>query len=176
MHNLNLDVAGKHCVFQNNRHWFGVPCLSVRSIIPRPDLTLVPFTDPVLLGVSHIQNEFVPVFSLQSILSVEQQCDAELQNQLMLMGTSQNGWAMLIDRSVGLADLETSWSSMATIEDDDWSRLVAGSATWDSQILRILDPDAILRYAGKLMDGFWQDAAGLNEQPGITGVENTCEF
>ncbi len=170
MNNLNLDVAQKYCVFQSADSWFGFPCLNIRRVIPRPSITRMPFSDPVLRGLSHIQNEFVPVYSLRSLLNVEYESN-DCEQQLMVLSGPQNPWALLIDRSVGLAELETSWSALAQMGEDRWSKVVVGSATYQNHVLRVLDPDAIYRYAMTLLESYWHDATKLTDEPEITESE-----
>lgn len=160
MANLNLDDAQKYCVFQSEESWFGIPCLSVRSIIPRPSVTRMPFSDPVLKGVSHIQNEFMPIFSLRSLFNVQYEAN-DAEQQLMIFCGTPSPWGLLIDRAVGLAELEPSYSAAATNEEQHWSKVVVGSASWSNHVLQVLDPEAILSYALKLMDSYWSDATRL---------------
>ncbi len=160
MSRLNLDDAQRYCVFQSEESWFGIPCLSVRSIVPRPTVTRMPFSDPVLKGVSHIQNEFIPIVSLRSLLNVQYESN-ESEQQLMIFCSTSSPWGLLIDRAVGLAELEPSYSAVSPKEEQQWSKVVVGSASWSNHVLQILDPDAILSYALKLMDSYWSDATRL---------------
>ncbi len=167
---LNLDVAQRYCVFQSAENWFGFPCLNIRSVIPRPAINRMPFSDPVLQGVSHIQNEFVPVFSLRSLLNVQYE-SLDGEQQLMILPGPQSPWGLLIDRTIGLAELETSYSALSQLEDSGWSKVVVGSASYGSHVLRVLDPEAIYRYAQDLLESYWHDATEFTVEPETTGSE-----
>ncbi len=186
MSNLNLDDAKKFCVFHSNDSWFGLPCLKIHRIIPRPQITVVPYSDPILRGVCHAHNEFIPIASLRSLLGASNAPEgssdqegwqdqavmgpagnirddsSEVESQLMILPGPQGSWGLLIDRAVGLADLETSYiSSFAPTEDHQWSTVVVGSASYANHVLQVLDPDAIYRYVVHLLEDYWLQATEL---------------
>ena len=157
MKQLNLNEAQKYCVFENNKHWFGLPSFQIRGVIPRPSITPVPHSDPTVVGVCHVQNEFFPVVSLRSLLDVQYE-NRQAEQQMMIMTTNQCSWGLLIDRAVALTTLEVSISTLADRE-DTWSNVVTGTASHANQVLQVLDPDAVYGYTVKLLDRFWSDTA-----------------
>ncbi len=154
----SLDEAQKYCVFESNENWFGFPSLNIRGVIPRPELTPLPHSDPIVVGVTHVQNEFLPVISLRSLLDVQYEANQDSEQQMMILSTGQANWGLLIDRAVGLSMLEVS-ITMLPDREDTWSKVVTGSATYSNQVLQVLEPDAVYQYAVDLLERYWSDAA-----------------
>ena len=166
MKQLSLDEAQKYCVFENNENWVGLPSFQIRGVIPRPPITPLPHSDPVVVGVCHVQNEFFPVISLRSLLDVQYENQTRAEQQMMIMSTDNSSWGLLIDRAVALAHLEVSISTLADRE-DTWCTVVTGSASYSNQVLQVLDPVAVYQYAVKLLGRYWSDAARFEVEAGL---------
>ena len=156
MKTLDLNEAQKYCIFECNDNWFGFSSLYIRGVIPRPEITALPHSDPVVLGVAHVQNEFLPVISLRALLDVQYE-STDNQQQMMIMSNNQLSWGLLIDRAIGLSELEVS-ISMLPDHEDMWSKVVTGSASYSNQVLQVLDPDAVYAYAQNLLKRYWNDS------------------
>lgn len=155
MNQLALDNSERYCVFQSGGCWFGIPALATRCIVPRPAVNRTPHCDPILQGICHIQNEFVPVVSLQALTQVQYETCPGAEQQLLILNGPQGPWGLLIDQAVALAALETSISTFSERQ-NNWSKVTVGSASFQNQVLQILDPQAMYQYASKLLDLFWQ--------------------
>lgn len=151
-----LSSTERFCVFHSGDGWYGIPALSIQRVEPRPSLTRAPHCDPVLRGLCHVQNEFVPVFSLLAITQIQYEVQPNSEQQLLLMAGPSGSWGLLIDQTLGLADLETSYSSFSD-QGEAWSKVTVGSASYRNQVLQILDPTATYQYAINLLDRFWMD-------------------
>lgn len=160
MNQLALDNSERFCVFRSRNCWFGVSAVAVRSIVPRPKLTHTPLSDPILQGMCHLQNEFIPVLSLQAITQIQYETTPGAEQQLLIMLGSQGSWGLLIDQAVALATLETSISTLSHRQ-DKWSKVIIGSASFQNQVLQVLDASAMYHYMESLLDMFWQST----EQP-----------
>ena len=163
MNQLDLDNSERYCVFQSGGSWFGIPALAVRSVVPRPEITPTPHSDPMLKGLCHIQNEFIAVISLQALTQIQYETLPDAEQQLLTILGPQGPWGLLIDQAVSLALLETSISTFSN-QQDKWSKVTLGSATYDNQVLQILDPAAIYSYASNLLDMYWQNAGQPEHQ------------
>ncbi len=157
MNQFALDNSDRHCVFQSGDGWFGIPALSIRSIVPRPAISRTPYSDPILQGISHVRNEFVPVVSFQSLTQVQYESSPGSEQQLLLITGPQGPWGLLIDQAIALAALETSISTFSG-RHDKWSSITVGSATYQNQVIQILDPAAMYQYASNLLEMYWQTA------------------
>jgi chemotaxis signal transduction protein len=154
---LSLDEAQKYCVFECQDIWYGLPSLSIRSVVPRPPRMPLPQCDPVIVGISHVQNEFVPVVSLRSLLDGKYEANRDEQ-LLMIMAVPQSVWGVLIDRAIGLTTLETCVSPFSD-RFDTWSRISVGSATYGNRVVQVLDPELIYSYTANLLERYWSDAS-----------------
>lgn len=157
MNQLALDNSERYCVFQSGGSWFGIPALAVKSVVPRPEITPTPHSDPILKGLCHLQNEFFPVVSLQALTQIQYETSPDAEQQLLIILGPQGPWGLLIDQAVSLAVLEASISTFSNHQ-DQWSKVTLGSATFQNQVLQILDPTAIYEYASNLLNMFWQTA------------------
>lgn len=155
MNQLALDNSERYCVFQSGGSWFGIPAISVRCVVPRPAVTRTPHSDPILQGICHIQNEFVPVISLQSLTQIQYETSPDAEQQLLILVGAHGPWGLLIDQAVALAALETSISTYSDLQ-NSWSKVTIGSASFQNQVLQVLDPHSMYQYASKLLDLFWQ--------------------
>ena len=153
------------CIFRSGENWFGVAALAVRSIVPRPDISRLPHADASLQGVCHVHNEFIPAVSLRALSSIQYDTSAEDEQQLAILLSPQGPWGLLIDEAATLAELEISISTYSN-QNDPWSRVIIGSASWNNQVLQILDPVAMQQYASRLLEMFWQ--SGEQSQPQLT--------
>ena len=157
MNQLQLDNSERYCVLQCADRWYGVPALSVRSIVPLPAITAAPFSDPILAGVVHLQNEFLPVVNLRSLTEIHYDQDEATEQQLAVLLGPDGAWGLSIDRAQSLASLEVAVTEIADSQ-DRWAKAVLGSASYQNQILQILAPDALYEYASTLISGFWQES------------------
>lgn len=156
MNQLKLDNSERYCVFRNDGSWYGLPALAVRNIVHDPRITPAPYSDPILHGICHTQNEFIPVVSLQALTEIQyDKARPELQQLMILLGP-QGPWGLMIDEAVALAALETSISTFSNNQ-DRWAKATLGSASYQNHVLQILDPTAIYEYAASLIDGFWHN-------------------
>ncbi len=152
---LALDNSERFCVFRSGEGWFGIPALAVRSIVPRPEITITPQSDPILKGLCHLQNEFFSVISLQALPQIQYDTSPESEQQLLIIHGPQGPWGLLIDQAIGLAALETSISAISNRQ-DDWSKVIVGSASFENQVLQILEPAALYHYTSNLLGMFWK--------------------
>ena len=157
MNQLQLDNSERYCVFQCADRWYGVPALSVRSIVPLPTITTAPYCDPILAGIVHLQNEFLPVVNLKSLTEIQYDQNEATEQQLAVLLGPDGAWGLSIDRAETLASLEVAFTEIAN-EQDRWARAVLGSASYQNQILQILAPVALYEYASSLIGGFWQES------------------
>ncbi|MEL7497472.1 MAG: chemotaxis protein CheW [Planctomycetota bacterium] len=157
MNQQTLDNSERFCVFSCDENWYGVPALAVRSIVPCPELTDVPFSDPILQGISQIQNEFLPVVSLRALTQIQYEATDQSDQQVIVLNGNGGPWGLLIDRAESLATLETSISNFSNNQ-DRWAKATLGSASYQDHVLQILDPNAVFDYAASLIDGFWANS------------------
>ncbi len=150
-----LENVDRYCVFKSGDGWFGVPALAVHAVVPRLKISRIPCSDPILRGLGHIQNEFVPVISFQSLTEVQYETTPDREQQILLIDGPQGRWGLLIDQAVTLASLEPSFATVSDHE-NGWSRVTAGSASFQQRVIQVLDPVAMFHYAANLLGMYWQ--------------------
>ena len=160
MTNIEINDSERFCIFRCQDQCYGLPALDVRGVSPRPVIRPVPNSDPTLAGISHVQNEFIPVVSFRALSQVSYSSDAGADQQLLTLPGPSGAWSMLIDQVITLAPLEVSFSSFSC-HNDRWSKVVVGSADHRGEVVQILDANALYQYAAGLLEEFWQ--TDLNE-------------
>ena len=150
---LDLSSSEKFCVFQRATATFGLLASVVREVASRPKITVVPDADPLLAGICHIRNEFLPVLRLSEFAAREETRPAE--QQIVVVSAASGPWALLVDRVIGLLPLEVSLCSDVGAS-HGWSAAVMGSATHQNQIVQVLDANALLRLAEDVLNRFWR--------------------
>lgn len=151
------------CVFRSGENWFGIGALAIHGIVPRPEIAELPHADASLRGICHLQNEFIPVVSLRALSSIQYETSADAEQQLAILLNPQGMWGLLIDEATTLAELEISISNFSN-DGDPWSRVVIGSASWNDQVLQILDPVAVHQYASRLLEMYWESSDQIQPQ------------
>ena len=151
----SFDHSERYCVFQDGDDWYGIPALAVSSVVPVPTITQIPLSDPVLEGICHIRNEFLPVINLQSLAQSHYATLASSEQQLLVLLGPTGRWGLLIDQVVALVALEASLSA-SNDQQDQWSQVTFGSASYQNQILKLLDPAVMYQYASNLLEMYWQ--------------------
>ena len=167
MEQLDFDGSERFCVFQCHNQWYGISALDVQGVSPRPSIRNVPNSDPVLYGISHLHNHFVPVISLRALAQISYEEDSNSQQQLLTLPGPPGPWGILIDQVISLAPLEVSISSFSNAG-DQWSKVLSGSASYRNQIVQILDAKALYQYANSMLDRFWQNSTATESKVLVT--------
>lgn len=149
--------TGKQFVFRTGELWFSVPAVAVREITIAPGLVKVPGCPPSLAGLCHLRSEFIPVVGLEHLLDIDGIEPTEPHDKLIVL-SGRVSWAVRVAEAAALESLETLISPESRVEDGAASP-VMGTAMFRDQIVRVLDPNAILRLAQKSLEQSWQPIA-----------------
>jgi len=155
---LDLSSAEKFCVFQRASATFGLLASVVREVAMRPTVTFVPDADPLLAGICHIRNEFLPVLRLSEFAAHKKSDIGE--QQIIVISAPHGPWALQVDRVIGLLPLEVSLCSDVGAS-HGWSAAVMGSATHRNQIVQVLDANALLRLADDVLSRYWRNEVNV---------------
>lgn len=157
MEQFDFDGSERFCIFQCHEHWYGISALDVQGVSPRPEIRSVPNSDPVLSGISHVHNNFMPVVSLRALAQINYEQDSNSQQQLLTLPGPPGPWGVLIDQVISLAPLEVSISNFSNAN-DQWSKVLSGSASYRNQVVQILDAKALYQYADSMLKRFWNSS------------------
>lgn len=155
---MELPASEKYCLFNRATATFGMLASVVREVASRPPITIVPDADPSLAGICHIRNEFLPVLHLREFAAREQGRGTE--QQIIVVSAASGPWALLVDRVIGLLPLEVSLCSDVGAS-HGWSAAVMGSATYQNQVVQVLDANAMLRLAEDVLNRHWRGAGAV---------------
>jgi chemotaxis signal transduction protein len=116
----------------------------------------MPDSNPVLAGVAHLRNEFLPVLELRALMDVEAHQGA-LERQLLVVNGTHGPWGVLVDRVMGLESLEIS-NNQDLPEADDWTSAVIGAAALHDEVTRVLNPRILYRLAENVLQQSWANS------------------
>lgn len=147
------QLCEKYCVFQRGNHVYGVLAASVREVGLRPNLAVVPDAPPALAGLGRVRNDFVPLLrnDAESVVTRGQ------ETQIIVIASDQGPWGLLVDRVIGLFPLEVSLCADQQGA-HGWSAAVMGSATWNGQVVQVLDDRALYRLSCSVFNQYWNPA------------------
>ncbi len=148
--------AGKQFVFRSGRLWFSVPAIAVREVTIAPAWVQVPGCHSSLAGLCHIRSEFIPVVALEELLDIDGIRPTERQDKLVIL-SGRVTCAIRVAEAAALESLETLIAPELRHEDGN-PNLILGTAMFRDQIVRVLDPNAVLRLAQKSLEESWQHA------------------
>lgn len=154
MKTFEAQTRPMHCIFRRGTAWFALPAVAVREVLMRPAIAVAPQSDPVLAGLCHVRGEFLPVLRLDALL-VDGGGSPSPERKMIVVNRPEGFWAVLADEVAGLAVLETSAAPDAYF-DDAWSDALAGWSTYQSQVVRVLDPNRFYRAAQQALERCWK--------------------
>jgi chemotaxis signal transduction protein len=146
-------LSDQYCVCSIGGTGIAVPALGVREIMERPEVFAVPASGPILVGLCHVRNEFVPVVSISHVLGQDHAVDARRES-LVVMNGAEGPWAFTIDRAHAVEPLETAHVRDAA-GDDELSSIVTGTATFREGVVRVLDTESLYRIAVGVLTDEW---------------------
>jgi chemotaxis signal transduction protein len=149
----DLQNCEKYCVFQRGDNLYAVLATAVREVGLRPAIALVPDSHPLLAGLGHLRNEFVPLL-VDRDRSDHTRVGLRDERQVVVISGENGAWGLLVDRVVGLVPLEVSLCGESRTA-PGWSAAVMGAATLDHRVVRILDERSLYRSVAETLNGYW---------------------
>lgn len=146
MSDATLQGLEKYCVFRSGGHWFAAPAVTIREVATRPTMVSPPDFPAALAGLCHLRNEFVPVLSLERLLQQDTTSEPTSQQLLIMAAPANSCWALLVDEVSALATLDVAINTDNRAL-DAWSVAVMGSATFQGEVVRVLDVNGLHRLA-----------------------------
>jgi chemotaxis signal transduction protein len=146
------QTCEKYCVFERGGALYAILGTSVREVGLRPKISTVPGSHPMLAGLGHIRNEFLPFLRMHDSSGYEKSAGQE--SQMVVISGDHGPWGLLVDRVIDLLPLEVSLCSDKQ-GFHGWLGAAMGSATLDHRVVRVLDERALYRLATETLNGYW---------------------
>lgn len=163
---LSLQSGERYCLFRIGAAWFALPALKVREVSFRPKIVPIAGSAAILAGLCHFRNEFLAVLSLRPLLP-EGATLSSAEGEILVVNGDHGPWAMLVDEVVSLDALEATTAS-DPVDDDGWSDVIVGWATYRDHSVRILEPETIYHLAFDVLQRSWnRDGAGASQIDGV---------
>lgn len=137
-----------YCVFRRGAVWLALPAYALRRVISSQDLVAVPMSPPVLAGICHRQGEFLPVLTLDPVMNLTSR---QSQRLMLVIDDLDGNWGLLVDEVKALVRLDV--SNPGAISNADASSIVTGWATFDEEVVRILDYSLLREIADRELAG-----------------------
>ena len=149
----NSDTATSYCLFRTEGMWFAIGALQIREVIACPRWAEVPRSHSMLAGLYHEGSEFLPVLQLPSSVDTSTIRSEERHRQMLVIEGPNGPWGFLVNQVVGIESFEFSHEQDAFV--DDWCTAVMGTATWQKDIVRVLNADGLYRHAEGALKRNW---------------------
>jgi chemotaxis signal transduction protein len=150
--NAGEQLCEKYCVFERGGALFAILGTSVREVGLRPKISTVPGSHPMLAGLGHVRNEFLPFLQLNE--STGHDKSAGQESQTVIMSGDNGPWGLLVDRVIDLLPLDVSLCSDKQ-GGQGWLAAAMGSATLDHRVVRVLDERALYRHVTETLNRYW---------------------
>ena len=133
-------TSDRHCILRCGDGWYGVPAVAIREVVVAPRTVRLPESPPWLLGIAHLQSEFVPVISLTDRLGIDAP-EASDPRLLVMQGTPL--WALSVAEVTAIEPLD---AILAPEARGGWSdnSAVMGTAMRGDQMVSLLEPQQIV--------------------------------
>lgn len=158
-HSTSDSLAGRlasnrHCVFRAGASWFSMPAVTIREVLVAPVPVRLPESPAWLIGIVHIQSEFIPVISLERLLNQSPPLVTQGNERLLVMAGSPV-WSLLVSQVQALTDIE------ATLSPENHgqfghSSCTVGTFMLGDKIAHVLEPHRILRKVQQSLNDCWR--------------------
>lgn len=147
-------ASSRHCIFQSGGCWFSMPAVTIREVLVAPKTVRLPESPSWLMGIAHVQSEFIPVVSLERLLNQSSYTTGWQEERLLVMAGSPV-WALLVTQVLSLTDIE------ATLSPDNHSHFGRSSCTVGTfmlgdRIASVLEPHRILQQLQQGLRDCWK--------------------
>ena len=167
----DTGIGSKHCVFQYGDSRFALVATAVREVTHAPPLVRVPCCPPSLAGLCHLRSEFVPVVHLGPLLG-QREIHVKKPGQLLVLHSVLGPWALMIDRAISIETIETHIDAVG--RGDGQRSGVLGTATYQSQVVRVLDPQALHQLVQQSRHRQWETSHQSESGPPKLSVEEVA--
>jgi chemotaxis signal transduction protein len=152
-------TSNRHCVFRSGSSWFSMPAVTIREVLVAPATVRLPESPSWLVGIVHIQSEFIPVISLEKLLKQSYPAGSEGNERLLVMAGSPV-WSLLVSQVQSLTDIE------ATLSPENYGQFGQASCTVGTfmlgeKIAHVLEPHRILRKVQQGLSECWRSGTHL---------------
>ncbi len=129
---MEFTVSGKS---------YGINVLKLKGIVQLGDVVGMPQTSGVIMGVSNIREEMVPIIDLKFALTGE---TSEIKEKALVLLCEFNGTsvAFYVDAVEGIRRLK--WSDMKNDNLNDKAKITVGGFLIDGSVLLMLDFESII--------------------------------
>lgn len=166
------EISAKHCIFQCGESHYAVSATAVREVELLPPLVPVPRCPSSIAGICHIRSEFVPVVSVNPILGLQDSKEYDSgPKQVLVLNNTLGSWALMIDRVIAIDSIETHVDGGHRNEVQ--LAPVMGTASYRSQVIRVLDPKVLHRIAQQSLHQEWNSQSLINRSQSIRPDQRT---
>lgn len=128
-------------IFSTDDHYYALPLARVIRVIRALEITLVPESSPVLVGVFDLHGKTIPVISLRHLLSLPEK-NMELEDTLIVLTVHTHQAALLSDHVIGVFEGEQE----ASAEELELfgSLVMPHLIRWEERLIPLLDIDTLI--------------------------------
>ncbi len=169
MATTDTSSESQHLLFRSGDDWLAIPAIFVREITASPERVAIPNCHPALSGVCHLGSEFIPVVSIDGLFGATSAANDETQNTLLVINGKAT-WALLIAEAGSIETLQV----VGTAGIEKGGSIEMGTAMFQGDILRVLDPKAVYQQTQLLIESVWR-SSDQQENPNHFGENNPSQ-
>lgn len=128
-------------IFSMDDHYYALPLARVMRVIRALEITPVPESPPVLVGVFDLHGKTIPVISLRHLLSLPEK-NMELEDALIVLTVHTHQAALLSDHVIGVFEGEQEDSAEEL--ELFGSLVMTHLIRWEERLIPLLDIDTLI--------------------------------
>ncbi len=134
------------------REYYGINLFDIISIIRYTNVTRVPLTSDIFLGIINVRGLIIPVVSLRRFLGFPD-VPADDESRIVIVHDEDNQEiAFLADRVNDVIAVESDKYSDEVSDSIENRKFIKGILRTDDSLISILDLDSIFKYIGSIKE------------------------
>jgi purine-binding chemotaxis protein CheW len=129
---------------------FAIPLLSVKEVISRPDLTLVPNMPPHFEGMMNLRGQILGVYNTRKKLGIKTGESGEVPEVIVILEQEGHQIGVIVDDVLRVIHTEPEMMREAPLrEDDPARRYIQGVIEYEKELIQIVLMAALLEVNSK---------------------------
>jgi purine-binding chemotaxis protein CheW len=128
---------------------FAIPLLSVKEVISKPELTVVPNMPSHFEGMINLRGQILGVYSARRKIGVKA-ADGGAQEVVVILDISGTKTGVVVDDVTRVLHTEPSMLREAPIKEDDPAfRYISGVIEFEKELVQIINMSALLEFGNQ---------------------------
>ncbi|MBX9766077.1 MAG: chemotaxis protein CheW [Bdellovibrionales bacterium] len=145
---MSTSTDNRFMEFKLSQQSFAIPLLTVKEVIPRPEITPVPNMPPHFEGMFNLRGQILGVFNIRKKLGAKpKEAGAETHEVIIVIEKDGISAGVVVDEVTRVVNPEQSQIKAAPLKDDDPSAKYIGSVIqMDDQLIMTVRIEQVLEF------------------------------